>query len=93
MPLPQFLTRTRPMYRTAAVALGVGFAGLGLAIGVSEHFAHWPVVAFSVVAGALLLCGGIFLEERRLQFFFAVLLIANAVMALYALVSSLSRAT
>ena len=89
MALPEFLTRSRSLYRIAFVAGGLGFVGFGLALGASEQFMNWGVVTFLVVVGTALVTGGVVLDERRLQFLFTLALIGNAAMALYAFLASI----
>ena len=90
MALPEFLTRSRPRYRTAAIALGVAFALYGVILGLTEHFTNWGVVTFLSLVGLVLVAAGTFLSEHYLQRAAVVLLILGTISASVKLLGSLA---
>ena len=81
----QCLTKPRSQHRVLAVALGVGFALVGVAFGIEKQFANWGVVAFMVVGGVSLALCGLILPERYLAAFFTACILINMAAAAYAL--------
>lgn len=81
------MTRPRSQHRVMAVAIGIGFVLVGLALGIDKQFGNWPVVSFLAGFGSMLAVCGFVLPERWLATFFAICIAINVAAAAYAIFS------